>query len=202
MLHSYDSTCTQCGLGYVLSNGQCDDLGFVTLPVDTPSWYLILNQEYAAPWLSTSTAYANTATPTYMQRSLGPRFATNGLPLQIPASVGAPEERITTLRTYSFEMMKHEVTQKLWQAVRGSNPSHFQNCDQCPVESISFWDALKFANELSTAAGLPECYNLSQGNCRTDNGQFICDSVAVNSVHDTWGYTAAAGCLSVASDIL
>ena len=145
------------GLGYVLSNGQCDDLGFVTLPVDTPSYYPINNQEYGAPWLSTSMPYANTATPTYMQRSLGSRFATNGLPLQIPASVGAPEERITTLRTYSFEMMKH-ASGKL-----SEGPIHrtFKIVIRVRLR-VFLWDVNLTRNELSAAAGLPECYDLSQ----------------------------------------
>jgi formylglycine-generating enzyme required for sulfatase activity len=38
-----------------------------------------------------------------------------------------------------YHLGQAEVTQALWQAVIGSNPSSFKNCDQCPVENVS-WD--------------------------------------------------------------
>jgi formylglycine-generating enzyme required for sulfatase activity len=48
-----------------------------------------------------------------------------------------------------FEMGKYEVTQAQWQAVMGNNPSYFKNCDQCPVEQVSWGDAQKFINKLN-----------------------------------------------------
>lgn len=48
-----------------------------------------------------------------------------------------------------FAMSETEVTQKLWQAVMGNNPSVFKNCDQCPVENVSWFDCEKFIQKLN-----------------------------------------------------
>jgi sulfatase modifying factor 1 len=41
-----------------------------------------------------------------------------------------------------FSIGKYEVTQADWIEIMGSNPSHFQNCNDCPVEQVS-WDDVK-----------------------------------------------------------
>jgi len=46
-------------------------------------------------------------------------------------------------------MMRTEVTQALWKAVMGTNPSHFQGHPDTPVDSVSWFDAIEFANELT-----------------------------------------------------
>ncbi|MCB9305343.1 MAG: SUMF1/EgtB/PvdO family nonheme iron enzyme [Lewinellaceae bacterium] len=48
---------------------------------------------------------------------------------------------------------KYEVTQKQWQQVMGSNPSNFKDCDDCPVELVSWDDVQAFLKKLN--AGLP-----------------------------------------------
>jgi formylglycine-generating enzyme required for sulfatase activity len=48
-----------------------------------------------------------------------------------------------------FYMGKYEVTQAQWQQVMGSNPSNFENCDQCPVERVSWNDAQEFIKKLN-----------------------------------------------------
>ena len=55
-----------------------------------------------------------------------------------------------TLSTYM--MGETEVTQALWQAVMGSNPSRF-NGDQNPVEQVSWNDCQKFLKKLNTLTG-------------------------------------------------
>ncbi len=50
----------------------------------------------------------------------------------------------------SFYIGKYELTQGEWSAVMGSNPSSFSGCrNNCPVESVSWYDALVFCNKLS-----------------------------------------------------
>jgi formylglycine-generating enzyme required for sulfatase activity len=42
-----------------------------------------------------------------------------------------------------------------------ANPSEAWDCGyDCPVENVSWWDAVAYANSVSTAASLPECYAL------------------------------------------
>jgi formylglycine-generating enzyme required for sulfatase activity len=57
-------------------------------------------------------------------------------------------------------MMALEVTQGEWQAAMGNNPSEFKNCGaNCPVEQVSWDDAVGYANALSRREELPECYS-------------------------------------------
>ena len=70
-----------------------------------------------------------------------------------------PPQKISI--TQPFAMMKSEVTQELFEEVMGYNPSHFTACGvKCPVDSVSWYDAVQFANELSKREGLQECYTI------------------------------------------
>jgi len=73
----------------------------------------------------------------------------------------ADEVRHRVVITHGFWMMEREVTQKEWTALMASNPSAFQSCGgNCPVENVSWYDALRFTNALSKRAGLPPCYEI------------------------------------------
>lgn len=52
-----------------------------------------------------------------------------------------------------FMMGETEVTQELWQAVMGSNPSHFKGNLQCPVENVSWLDCRRFIKNLNALTG-------------------------------------------------
>ena len=58
----------------------------------------------------------------------------------------------------SFLMAETEVTQELYEAVMGSNPSYFTGDDQRPVETVSWQDAIVFCNTLSGLLGLTPVY--------------------------------------------
>ena len=59
-----------------------------------------------------------------------------------------------------FYLGKYEVTQGQWEAVMGSNPSHFSACGAtCPVEQVSWADAQAFIAALNRQAG-GETYRL------------------------------------------
>jgi formylglycine-generating enzyme required for sulfatase activity len=80
--------------------------------------------------------------------------------LVIPAGIfelGGSEQRERPLHSVSiksFAMGKTPVTQGLWQAVMGSNPSHFQQCGaNCPVERVSWDDAQAFIQKLKAKTG-------------------------------------------------
>ena len=61
--------------------------------------------------------------------------------------------------TRDFYMAETEVTQAQWESVMGSNPSANLWCgESCPVESVSWGQAIAFANTLSELEGLTPAY--------------------------------------------
>ena len=69
-----------------------------------------------------------------------------------------------------FYIGKYEVTQAQYRAIMGENPSYFKNCDNCPVEEVSWYDAIKFCNVLSKKAGL-EPYYIIDKNTKDPNNE-------------------------------
>jgi formylglycine-generating enzyme required for sulfatase activity len=69
---------------------------------------------------------------------------------------GAPTE-VSISRDFSMKVT--EVTQTEWHALMGSRPSQFKGCPRCPVERVSWFDAIKYANRLSAAEKKPQCYS-------------------------------------------
>ena len=65
------------------------------------------------------------------------------------------EQPVTRVRIgRAFELGKHEVTEAEWEAVMGSNPSHFDECGgDCPVEQVSWDDVQEFIGRLNTLEG-------------------------------------------------
>lgn len=53
----------------------------------------------------------------------------------------------------SYYIGETPVTQALWKAVMGNNPSYFKNCDECPVEQVSWEDAQEFIRKLNSQTG-------------------------------------------------
>ncbi|MEO6390392.1 MAG: formylglycine-generating enzyme family protein [Pyrinomonadaceae bacterium] len=58
-----------------------------------------------------------------------------------------PRHRVEITR--EFFLGRFEITQAQWNAVMGTNPSHFKDCPQCPVEMISWRDATTFVAKLN-----------------------------------------------------
>lgn len=72
--------------------------------------------------------------------------------------------------TRPFYMWKYEVTQSEFQDLMGYNHSQFTSCGKnCPVEQVTWHEALAFANALSRASKLPECFD-----CTVTRGEVSC----------------------------
>ncbi len=60
------------------------------------------------------------------------------------------EQPVTQVRiSRGFWLGKFEVTQSVWRRVMGTNPSYNAGCGQCPVEQVSWYDALDFIQLLN-----------------------------------------------------
>jgi formylglycine-generating enzyme required for sulfatase activity len=77
---------------------------------------------------------------------------------ELGRAAGEVQHQVTITR--AFLMKTTEVTQAEWQAVMGNNPSRFAACGgDCPVEEMSWNDAVDYVNRLSDATGLARCYD-------------------------------------------
>ena len=65
-------------------------------------------------------------------------------------NVGKPAHQVTL--TNDYYIGKYEVTQALWKAVMGNNPSNFKG-DNLPVEQISWNDCQEFLSKLNNITG-------------------------------------------------
>ena len=62
-----------------------------------------------------------------------------------------------------FEMMSTEVTQKMYEAIIGTNPSRFKG-ENLPVEMVNWDNAVRFCNELSIKMGFIPVYIINGNN--------------------------------------
>ena len=62
---------------------------------------------------------------------------------------------------FDIEVCKYPTTQKMWLEVMENNPSGFKG-DNRPVETVSWWEVLKYCNRLSEKYGLEPVYELSK----------------------------------------
>ena len=99
-----------------------------------------------------------------------------------------PAHAVTLTR--DFWIGETEVTQQQWQSVIGNNPAGFTGCGtDCPIETVNGFEAAAYANALSQAAGLPECYSLT--GCEDAPGEDMwCASLTVarGSIYECEGY--------------
>ncbi|MCY4643715.1 MAG: formylglycine-generating enzyme family protein, partial [Bacteriovoracales bacterium] len=91
--------------------------------------------------------------------------------------MGEGDKKTDVELTHDIEVMSHPVTQKQWAEFMGKNPSRFAGGEGSqtleingkvitmrpdnPVEQVSWWEALEFANRLSKSRGLKPAYDLS-----------------------------------------
>ncbi|MFC1693696.1 formylglycine-generating enzyme family protein [Candidatus Latescibacterota bacterium] len=97
------------------------------------------------------------------------------------------EKPVHDVTISSFDMSIYEITQDQYQSVMGSNPSSFKFGDNYPVEEVSWYDAVKYCNRLSDAAGLDCCYEENTWECDFSKNGFRLPTEA------EWEYACRAG---------
>ena len=63
--------------------------------------------------------------------------------------------------TKGFYLQRTQVSQIQWEKVMGFNPSYFHDCLNCPVEWVTWYDAVAFCNALSEREGRRSAYEMS-----------------------------------------
>ncbi len=97
---------------------------------------------------------------------------TMGAPLSEVSRFGDDETQHVVSFTRMFLFQATEITQGQFESITGFNPSRHSltgsgtDCGtSCPVENVSFYDLLAYANALSRAEGLAPCYALTNVSC-------------------------------------
>lgn len=124
--------------------------------------------------------------------------AVKGIPFtmkQIPAvtdgKLGNGEPTITdnaehTVSLTAYKIGETEVTQDVFEAVMGTNPSHFKGEDKkrYPVENVNWYQAIAFCNKLSLELGFKPCYVVKENNNPIDFKKLSFDKIPTTEDSD------------------
>ena len=175
----------------------------VTIICTTPNSTIYYTTDGVTTPTTSSTQYTGTAitvvvnpATTLKAIAVAPFYSQSGISsaayyssfamVSIPA--GSFNNGTSTVTLSAFRMSKYDITQSKYQAIMGYNPSSFSgNSDAatCPVEWVTWFDAVEFCNKLSTADGLTPVYSITG---RTPASGYPITSATVSPTWTNSGY--------------
>ena len=110
-----------------------------------------------------------------------------GSPITDKCRISDEPEQIPVTLSNKFEIQTTEVTQDQFQAVMGYKPWWSKSCSgTCPVETVSWYEAVAYCNALSTNKGLTQCYA-----CTSSGKNVTCKETAATTgkgIYTSKGY--------------
>ncbi len=106
---------------------------------------------------------------------------------QMGSTTGDSDEKpVHSVTVKSFFMDKTEITQAEYRRVMGDNPSDFRDCDECPVENVSWDDATEYARKVGKRLPTEAEWEYAARGGNQSKGTSYSGSNNLNSVCWSW----------------
>ncbi len=183
--------------------------GFESIPSPTPTPTPTLTPTSTST--PTPTPSTPTATPVPMEFVYIPHGNfLRGSPEDEPCRLGTESPQHLVILTRGFYMMKTEVTRQMWADLKSAQPTlpddpsdtAFSSTMNHPVQCVSWFEAVLFANLMSLRDGFTRCYykdpefSIPVDVTNYTSGRFYCDFDALGYRLPTeaeWEYACRAG---------